>query len=176
MKNKSFIINGKEKEAVWVEKQGEWGAHWEVDGEQFDGHFDLWSFSYEPKTYLKESELSGNEWRKGGSIKFLRNGIQVYEDFCREPERGAIKILELLSKLQDVDWDKVKEGTKIYWDNTPAKIGYVMLEQGCFMVEVDGVDRFPEPVWAEEEYEKYEDPKSVKISVLDPKIWWWRKD
>lgn len=174
---KTFIINGKEKEAVWVERQGAWDAHWEIDGVKFDGHDVLWGFSYEPKTYLKESELSGDEWRKGGSIKFFRNGVQVYEQFCRESERAAINILELLSKLQEIDWDKVKEGTKIYWRNVPATIGYVMLEQGCFMVKPDetlNIHEFPDNLWAKENWEKLEDPKNVKISVLDPNIWWWR--
>ena len=60
MKTKTFNIKGKDKEAVWVEKQGHWDAHWEIDGVQFDGHHVLWSFSYEPYTYMKESELSGD--------------------------------------------------------------------------------------------------------------------
>lgn len=172
---RTFLINGKEKEAVWVEKQGHWDAHWEVGGVEFDGHFVLWGFSYEPKTYMKESELSGDEYRKGGTIKFFKDGIQVYEDFCRESERAAIRILDLLGKLQSIDWDKIKEGTKIFWRDTPAVIGYVMLEQGAFMVKVDGVERFPDPAWADEEWQKLEDPTEAKIDVLDPYIWWYRK-
>lgn len=170
---KKFIIRGEEKEAVWVEKQGEWPAHWEVDGVQFDGHNVLWGFSYKPSTYLKESELSGEEWRKGGSIKFFRNDIQVFEEFCREPERAAIRILELLGKLQDIDWDSL-EGRKIYWRETPAVVERVILEQGCMIVKVDGAERFPERIWADEDWQKLEDPTSVKIDVLDPHIWWFR--
>lgn len=173
--NRKFTINGEEKEATWVDEKNGYRGHWEVDGIEFDGHYELWGFSYEPNTYLKESELSREEWRKGGQIKFFRNGIQVYEDFCRETERAAIKVLELTNKLQEIDWSKIKEGTKIYWRNVPAIIGYVMLEQGCFMVSPDGVDGFPDNAFAQENWEKLEDPKNVKIGVLDPHIWWWRK-
>lgn len=171
MLKKKFIIGGKEREATWV---GSPNGYYDIDGIAFDGHHVLWGFSYEPHNYLKESEISGEEYRKGGWIRFFRNGVQVYEDFCRETERAAIRILELSNKLMDIDWDKIKTGTKIYWRNIPAKIGHVILEQGAFIVEVDGAERFPDAVWAKEDWEKMEDPKSVKIDVLDKDIWWYR--
>lgn len=175
MKTQLFKINGENKVAVWVEKQGDWQAHWEVDGIPFDGHRDMWSFSYQPETYLKESELSGDEWRKGGTIKYFRNDIQVYEQFCRKPSYAPQRILETLPKLMEVNWDKVCGGTKIYYDNTPAKIDHVMLDQGAFMVEVDGAERFPQTPYDREEDDDHEDPRRIKVDVLSPKIWWWRK-
>ncbi|MEW6126705.1 MAG: hypothetical protein AB1757_06680 [Acidobacteriota bacterium] len=167
-------INGKEKELEWVEKQGHWDAHYEVDGIPFNGHRILWSFSYEPYTYLKESELSGEEWRKGGTIHYFRNGEQVFEEFCREPDYASRRILTTLPKLMEFDWNKLVKGTKIYWRETPALIDYVMLDQGAFTVVVDGADRFPDHVWAKEDWEKLEDPTRVKIDIFDPHIWWWR--
>lgn len=178
MNKKIVKIRGVAKEAVWVEKQGEWPAHWEVDGIEWDGHNILWSFSYEPETYLKQSGLSGDEWRKGGKIRYFKDGIQVYEDFCRDPHYASIKVLETLPKLMNVDWEKIKEGQKIYYDNTPAKIGYIMMDQGTFIVEVDGADRFPRPAYLmndEDDDDDYEDPKRVKIDVLSHGIWWYRK-
>lgn len=174
MLKKKFLIgkNKEEKEATWVDSPN---GYYDVDGIPFNGHHVLWGFSYTPYTYLKESEISGEEYRKGGTIKFFRNSVQVYEDFCRETEGAAIRILELFNKLAYVDWEKVSSGTKIYWRNTPAKIDVIILEQGAFIVEVDGADRFPEAVWAKEDYEKMEDPRRVKIDVLDKDIWWYRK-
>jgi hypothetical protein len=172
---KFFTINGQQKEAIWVEKQGYLDAHWEIDGIQFEGHRIHWSFNYTPKTYLKESELSGNEWRKGGSIKYLKDGIQVYEQFCREPEYAAQRIMETLPKLMDIDWDRIKEGEKIYYDNVPATIGYIMLDQGCFMAKAIEGMRFPKTGYLIDEGEDYEDPTELKVEILSPHIWWFRK-
>ena len=175
MNTPTVIVRGQEKELTWVEKQGEWPAHYELDGEQFDGHRVLWSFSYEPENYLKESELSGDEWRKGGVIKYFRNGQQMFEQFCREPDRAAIQILHMLPKLQEFDWDKLVKGTKLYWRNIPALVDYVMLDQGAFTVIPDGDYEFPNRLWDEEDWMKLEDPKHVKIDIFDHDIWWWRK-
>lgn len=45
----------------------ETGRH-EKNGIDFAGHFLEWKLEYTPKTYLKESHLSGDEWRKGGRL------------------------------------------------------------------------------------------------------------
>ena len=175
MPNPKVIIGKSEKEIEWKEKEGDYQAHEEVDGISFDGHRVLWGFSYEPHTYLKESELSGEEYRKGGWIKYFRNKVQVYEEFCREAQFAIPKLQVTLWKLQEIDWDSLKEGRKLYWKDTPAKIKYMILEQGCMIIEPDGVERFPDSIWAEEDWQKLEDPTSVKIEVIDPQIWWWRK-
>ena len=76
-------INNQEKELVGVGEGQDY--HFEVDDINFDGHRVLWSFGYESKTYLKESELSGDEWRKGGHMWIKRNGVSVFKEFCRTP-------------------------------------------------------------------------------------------
>ncbi len=119
--------------------------------------------------------MSGDEWRKGGNIKFFKNNIQVFEDFCREPERAAIRILHLLPKLQEFNWDKLVKGEKIYWRNVPALVDYIMLEQGAFMVIPDGDYTFPNRLWDDEDWQKLEDPKNVKVDIFDKDIWWYRK-
>lgn len=157
-----------------MDERGNWRE--EVDGTDFDGHRVLWGFSYEPHTYLKESELSGEEWRKGGWVKFFRNGEKVFEDFCREPDHAVFRIASLLHKLMDLDWNKIKVGTKLYWKDTPCVIDYVCSDgQGAMVLKVDGAERFPDPVWADEDWQKLEDKKQVKVDFLDPHIWWFRK-
>lgn len=173
MTNPKVFVRGEEKELTWVEKQGDWGPHYELNGDPFDGHRVMWAFSYEPNNYLKESELSGDEWRKGGSIKYFRNGIQVFEEFCREPHQATIQILHMLPKLQDFDWDKLVKGTKLYWCDIPALVDYVMLDQGAFTVIPDGDFVFPDHPWSEN-WEKLEDPKNVKIDIFDKNIYWYR--
>ncbi len=146
----------------------------EAKGEDFDGHRTLWSFSFEPYTYLKESGLSGDQWRKGGTIKYFRDGVQIYEQFCRETERAAIRILATLSKLMEFNWDRLKEGRKVYCLGVPAKIGHIILEQGAFMVIVDGVDRFPKMSFQIEDEEDYVNPKELKMDIFSSDIWWYR--
>lgn len=148
--------------------------HEEVDGIDFDGHRVLWGFAYEPYTYLKESELSGEQWRKGGYIKYFRNGAQVYEEFCRETDSAVFRIAAMLPKLMEFHWDYLVKGKKIYWRNTPAVIDYLMMDQGCMMINAEGEATFPDHVWAKEDWNKLEDNKRVKIEFFDDEIWWFR--
>lgn len=168
-------IGGEKKELDWVEGKDYRDSHYELSNENFDGHHVLWSFSYEPHTYLKESELSGEEYRKGGWIKYFRNGVQVYEQFWREPETAPIEIARKLPSIMEFDWEGLKEGRKIFYRDTPAVISRVILEQGSVIINVDGAERFPDYAWATEEWEKLEEPDSVKDDIFSPYIWWYRK-
>lgn len=170
-------INGQEKEL----RSGMQGDRYfqEVDGIEFSGHRVLWSFSYEPKTYLKESELSGDEWRKGGSAKIFRNGVCVYNEFCREPER-AFRILSYnLPKLQEFDFDGLKVGRKIYNHDIPAVITEVLAD-GEIMVQSENGEIFP---WAFKQEEKKENPEGYedewkdkdRVHILSEHIYWYRK-
>ena len=75
-------------------------GRYEIDGIEFDGHFMEWKLEYAPKTYLKTSELSGDEWRKGGSVRIYLNGDCVLSEFCREPERALMLLGKGLHELQ----------------------------------------------------------------------------
>ncbi len=167
-----------EKEQAIETRKVDYGGQYRdfIGDTEFDGHHTLWGYEYFPTTYLKSSELSGDEWRKGGEIRYFKDRKQCYSEFCREPLIAANKIGGTLLKLMDFDWERLKEGRKIYWRETSAVIGYIMPEQGCFMVKVDGAERFPDHVWqTEEEGFKLENPQEVKISIFDPHIWWYRK-
>lgn len=180
MTTRKVTINGKEKEAVWVDKQGEWGSHWEVDGIQFEGHINLWSFTYEPKTYLKESELSGDEWRKGGQVKIFRDGVCVYNEFSRTTDNAMRRIMINLPKLQEFDFDYLKVGRKIYNHDVPCTITRV-LDDGEFMCETEDGSDVP---WASKiesikngEMTRNEDEwkNQDRVHILSEHIWWFRK-
>ena len=119
-------INGKEKEVEYKD------GHYELDGTSFDGHILLWSFSYEPKTYLKESELSGDEWRKGGQVRIFMNGDCVFNQFCRTEDRALWIVAEYLPKLKDCEllypmgntdgWKERMIGRKIYHSGVESVI------------------------------------------------------
>lgn len=162
---------------------------WELDGIPFDGHFIEWGFSYEPKTYLKESELSGDEWRKGGQVKIFMNGECVLNEFCREPEGAVFIIAEYLPKLQSCnalypmgssnkDWKEKLIGMKIYHGGVESIIDSVC-DDGEILVKTE--DGKPYEIYAHKKEaikngEDYDDEwlDKDRIHITDSRIWWFR--
>lgn len=149
---------------------------WFLGDIEFDGHQVLWGFEYFPTTYMKESELSGDEYRKGGEIRYFKDRKLCYTEFCRNPDTAALKIGSKLLKLMEFDWNCYEEGSKIYWRDTPAIVTRLIPDQGALIVTVDGAERFPDREDADEDWMKLEDPKEVKIDIFDPHVWWYRFD
>lgn len=101
----------------------------EIDGIDFDGHFMEWKFEYIPKTYLKESELSGYQYRKGGEVKIYLNDECVLNEFCRTEDRAITLVTKHLYELKcffevfGVHVDRWKEeivGKKVYHAGVPS--------------------------------------------------------
>lgn len=148
----------------------------------FDGHRILIDVQIESRNYLKDSHYSGDEIRKGGTGKILADGEVVFEFFFRDPLWALQKAARLIGELSEhsSNWMVKAErerliGRKIFYDRTPAIIARLIEDQGCMIIQPDGVTRFPPPIYAESEDDDYEDSDSLKIEVLDPKIWWFRK-
>lgn len=108
----------------------ETGRH-EKSGIDFDGHFLEWKLEYIPKTYLKESEISGEQWRKGGAVKIYLNDDCVLNEFCRTPERALMLLSKGLHELQchfevfgvQIDiWKEELIGKKIRHGGIPATV------------------------------------------------------
>ena len=180
MKTRTFTVNGQEKEAKWVDRTDTMDGYWEVDGVPFDGHRVLWSFSYEPKTYLKESELSGDEWRKGGALRIFRNGVCVYSQFVREPERATRYIAWFLPKLQEFPWEYVTVGRKLYDHDVPVVITSIC-DDGEVIVKTEDGSIIPwafkiEAVKNGEETEADDEWKDTdRVHVLSEHLSWHRK-
>jgi hypothetical protein len=116
-----------ENKPIWNKEM----SRHEIDGIPFDGHFLEWKLEYSPKTYLKESELSGDEWRKGGAVKIYLNDDCVLSEFCRSPERAMLLLAKGLHELQchfelfGVDIKSWKEdliGKKVHHGGIPSTI------------------------------------------------------
>ena len=148
----------------------------EANGEEFDGHRTMWSFSYEPYTYLKESELSGDEYRKGGSAKIFRNGVCVLNEFCREPHR-AFRILSwYLPILQEFDFDNAKVGRKIYHAGVESIIDSINAD-GEITVRTESGEHYEIYGFKKEDPKNFEDEWKDKdrIHITDTRIDWYRK-
>jgi hypothetical protein len=149
----------------------------------FDGHRITWAIEVEEHNYLKESELSGDEVRKGGHWLLKADGEQIAEGFCRSLESGIVQARKFKSEISDVaggDWivaDRRAKlvGRKIFYDRTPAIITSLIVDQGCIMIEPEGKAEFAPPVWEEDPADWLsEHARSIKTEVTSPHIWWWR--
>jgi len=152
----------------------------EIDGISFDGHRVLWAFTFVPYTYLKESDLSGDQWRKGGEMIIYRNAVSVFREFCRDTERAFRVMQYKMPLLQEFDhWDDLVVGRKMYNHDVPCILDSVC-DDGEIIVRTEDGKPFP---WAFKQEEKKEDPKNYedewkdkdKVHVLSEHLWWWRK-
>lgn len=148
--------------------------------EGFDGHRILIGVNVQMSNYLKDSYYSGSEVRKGGSVTIFADGIQVYEDFCREPERALLKAHSILGQLYEhsSNWLSKRDrealrGRKIYYREVPAVIERLVTDQGCVIITTEDGKPFPLAVWAKEDDDD-EIESSIKVEVLSPHIWWFR--
>lgn len=178
MKKIDDVIIGREIKELHGGMEGErWSQ--EVDGIPFDGHRVLWGFEYKPKTYLKESELSGDEWRKGGEMIITRNGVSVFKEFCRTPERAFVVMQYMLPHLQDFMWDYVVVGRRLYNHDIPAVIDSIC-DDGEIIVKSESGEPFP---WAHNQEEMKEDPEHYedewgpkdRVHVTSKHLFWFRK-
>ena len=153
--------------------------------EAFDGHRICTRIEINESNYLKTSELSGDEIRKGGSVKVWMNGLQVYSDFVRSWESGMARARDYINKVfsgtfplkpwDPDDW-KALEGRKVFYREIPSLIDHVIPHQNCVIVVPDGVKAYPPAPWHNDrgDYDEYEN-RSAKVEVDSPHIWWWRE-
>lgn len=147
----------------------------------FDGHRVLIDVRLTSSNYLKESELSGDQVRKGGSGEILADGEVVYEFFFRDVQGALIRAHGLIGQLGEAaggDW-LLKErrenliGRKLYYREHPAVIERLIVDQGCLILRTEDGKPFPAPVWRDARWDDDGEP-TVKVEVTDPNIWWWR--
>lgn len=170
----SVLINNQEKELKFGE-----GRLPEVDGIPFDGHRVLWSYSYEPSTYLKESELSGDEWRRGGCAKIFRNGVCVLNEFCREPERALRIFAWHLPLLEEFPFECLEVGRKVYHAGVPSIVDRICDDGEIILRTEDGK---PYEIYGHKHEDKKEDGENFidewkdkdRVHFLDKRIFWHR--
>lgn len=153
--------------------------HGEVVG--FSGHRVLLGVNLESRNYVKDSELSGGDVRKGGTGRILADGDVVFEFYFRDVLGALLKAHSLITDLSEhaSGWilreDRNKlVGRKLFYREHPAIVERLIVDQGCLILHAEGGRPFPPPVWRERG-EEDEQETSVKVEVTDPAIWWWRE-
>lgn len=165
------------KKPIWSKEN----RRHEIDGVNFAGHFLEWKLEYNPETYLKESELSGNEWRKGGHVKIYLNGDCVLNEFCREPERALMLLSKGLHELQchfelfgvDIStWKEDLVGKKVHHGGIPSTIVRYGHDGEIFVKRDDGKpygpDLYPSVYDAQDDEWKDQD----RVHITDKRINW----
>jgi hypothetical protein len=145
--------------------------------EAFDGYRIRTKVEVEEQSYLKESYLSGNEFRKGGSCKIYFDDICCFEFFHRNAQWALIKAHQLIGELKEHEsgWASKKQrdklvGRKIYYRQVPAIIDSLIVEQGCVIIKPASGGIVPPPVYDKDR----ETDTFAKAEVTDPNIWWFR--
>jgi len=162
----------------------ETGRH-EIDGVDFDGHFLEWRLEYVPKTYLKESEISGEQWRKGGNVRIYLDSDCVLDEFCREPERALMLLSKGLHELQChfeimgvyiENWKEEMIGKKIHHGGIPSTVVRYVGDGEIIVRRDDGKDYtpdlYPSLIEADGSYDS-EWGNEDKIHITDKRINWY---
>lgn len=156
----------------------------EMDHEvvSFSGHRILLGVKLTDSNYLKESHLSGDDVRKGGSGEITADGVVVFEFGFRDigwALRRAGQLIDDLSEhpsgwLMKDEREKLV-GRKVFYRERAAIIERLVTDQGCVIIKSADGQPFPPPVYRESDEADDEDV-SLKTEVTDPHIWWFRED
>lgn len=145
----------------------------------FDGHRVQIRVEFATENYVKESGLSGDEVRKGGTLRVWFDGFLVVEEFCREHEyalelarRRISEVFESHVQFWKEEERKKLPGRKVYWQVWPGVISSYV-DGGFVMIRPEAPAKAfpPVPHQREDGEAGY---KSVKVSILDRSIWWTR--
>jgi hypothetical protein len=150
----------------------------------FDGHRILIDVVIRSYNYLKESDLSGDEVRKGGNCQILADREPIYGFFFRDPQYALLRAHGLITQLSEhsmsllTSESRQKEiGRKVYYDRTPARIERLYLDQGCVWLVPEPGHKFAAPVWEDNPKDwESEYGGGLKADILlDGHIWWHRE-
>lgn len=138
----------------------------------FNGHRLRWGVSIEEFNYTKESEMTGDEVRKGCRAVISIDGVAVYEFGGRELlEVAALvpsKIADLGALAVDLRDLESMIGRKVFYSRTPAVITHAFVGRVALAPHDGGV--FPPEPWEDSDADR----SSVTDDVLSPRIWWHR--
>lgn len=153
--------------------------------EPFSGHRILHRVEFQDYNYLKQSGLSGDDVRKGGTCKVWMNETLVCEFFYRdifvameEVQYKIRRLSEFPIQLWDADEVAKLPGRKIYYREFPAKIKRYVDSRACLVIVPDHPEGklFPlSPYEIEDGETDSEDSEEVLVEIDSPHIWWWRE-
>ena len=140
----------------------------------FAGHRIPIKIEIEEYNYLKSSGISGDQIRKGCSVKVFVGGVQILDDFARGYEQGYKKAERYIDDLE-LFWGwfpfniESMIGKLLYYREQPCRIKSFIVRQGCMILEtLDGLP-FKKFVSDDEDDEQESD---IKVKITSPSVWW----
>lgn len=147
---------------------------------QYDcDHPVTWGLKY------KEKNVSRCKWEEHDS--FTRGCTVIYRNMEKfmtiagDMDYSIPKAISIIKELpehplelQEIDFDKKCIGRKVWWRSQPAIITGYVKNQGSVILEPDGIDAFVIPAEFKDEPMFEDDTDSVKTSILDKNIYWFR--
>lgn len=141
----------------------------------FDGHRRPFKIEIEEYNYLKQSDLSGDEIRKGCSVKVYCDGILCFDGFSRNYEAGyRIAHNFILDMEEHWNWfpkNVEKEiGRVVGYNEQLFKIQSFIISQACILLET--LDGKPRKKFLWEDEEDYETESTMKVELTCPNLTW----
>lgn len=157
----------------------------QLNGIDYDGHFVEWKLEYCPRTYLKSSELSGDEYRKGGSMKIYMDGECVCNEFCREENMAIVLMSKHLHELKcffeiwGIDfmrnWKNEIIGRKMYHAGVPSIVESYCGDGEIIVKTEDGSNYELYGYKKENPDDDDEWLDTDRVHITDSRIYWHRK-
>jgi hypothetical protein len=144
----------------------------------FDGYRRPFKIEIEEYNYLKSSGFSGDEIRKGCSIKVFCDGVQVFDEFHRNYEHGY-RIANQFILDMELNWGwfpknvDEKIGKTIGYREQLFKIKSFLISQSCMIIST--IDDKPRKKFLWEDEEDVEDEIELKVEITSPHITWYPK-
>lgn len=141
----------------------------------FDGHRQPIRIEIQEYNYLKESHISGNEVRKGCSVKVYIDDIQVLDQFCRGYQHGYTLATRFINDIEMMrHWfpkdAKSEIGRLVGYRGQICKISGFVISQGCALLE--RADGQPFDRLVSESEDEYDEETEIKTSITSPHIDW----
>lgn len=147
----------------------------------FSGHRQCFKIEIEEHNYLKSSELSGDEIRKGCNGKLFLNGLQIFSTWHRDYERCYRNIQKFILDMEE-KWSwypkdiKSQIGKTIGYSEQLFKIKSIDVEEGDMILQTaDGKPR-KRFLWEDKDDEYYDETLTeIKVGVTSENICWFPK-
>lgn len=145
----------------------------------FSGHRRPFKIEIEEYNYLKESELSGDEIRKGCTGKLFINNIQCYECGGRTYDR-AYKNIEKFIEDMESEWHWYPNDINymlnniVAYEGLPFYVERVIIDQAALILRTLDNQNRTEPLF----YERYDEDRDtdwkyenyIKVSITEDKL------
>lgn len=150
----------------------------------FSGHRVRVHLDIQEYNYLKESDLSGDDIRKGCMLHVQLNDVLAYGKFTRTYSQALHEAAQLVPRLLELPVSLAQPGfpeligRRVRYQGCPATVELYFPEQGALILALAPGCELPPPDYLSPEERELYDPKDdenqrPKIDLFSERLWWW---